>query len=135
MGDLRKQGQRKWVVALCAVVAFVSHASAQVLSRLGSVSSEPPGSQAILEGNWVYSLSSYKLLLVLEAGSSLTRRAVLPLPSGRGGASAIAKNGNFVYIANDTLVSGAPYLTVVDVSNPASPTVVADMALPSGTPT
>ncbi len=72
MRDLRKQGQRKWVVALCAV-AFISHASAQVLSRLGSASSEPPGDQAILEGNWVYSLSPYKLLLVLEAASSLTR--------------------------------------------------------------
>ena len=134
MWGLRKQWQRKWVVALCAI-AFASHSSAQVLSRLGSISSEPPGSQAILEGNWVYSLTPQKLLLVLEVGSSLTKRAVLPLPSGREQASAIAKSGNFVYIANDPMVSGAPYLTVVDVSNPASPTVVADIAMPSSTPT
>jgi hypothetical protein len=127
-------------VGLTLIAVFImmfSSGSAQVLSRLGAVSDDAPGVQSVFEGNWIYSLSSSKLVITLEANPAIVKRGALPFPGGREGyGTAIAKSGNYLYVANDvvTFPSGS-YLTVVNVSNPATPSVVADLALPSSIPT
>jgi hypothetical protein len=127
-------------VGLTLIAVFImmfSSGSAQVLSRLGAVSDDAPGVQSVFEGNWVYSLSSSKLVITLEANPAIVKRGALPFPGGREGyGTAIAKSGNYLYVANDvvTFPSGS-YLTIVNVSNPATPSVVADLALPSSIPT
>jgi hypothetical protein len=126
-------------VGLTLIAVFImmfSSGSAQVLSRLGAVSDDAPGVQSVFEGNWIYSLSSSKLVITLEANPAIVKRGALPFPGGREGyGTAIAKSGNYLYVANDviTFPSGS-YLTVVNVSNPATPSVVADLALPSSVP-
>jgi hypothetical protein len=129
-----KLGRISTVAVLC--LACVAIAQAQVLSRLGAVSDDAPGVQSVFEGNWIYSLSSSKLVITLEANPAIVKRGALPFPGGREGyGMAIAKSGNYLYVANDvvTYTSGS-YLTVVNVSNPATPSVVADLALPSSVP-
>lgn len=116
-------------------LACVAIAQAQVLSRLGAVSDDAPGVQSVFEGNWVYSLSSSKLVITLEANPALVKRGALPFPGGRQGyGTAIAKNGNYLYIANDSILPSRSYLTIVNVSNHAAPSIVADFALPSSVP-
>jgi hypothetical protein len=118
-----------------ASLACFTIAQAQVLSRLGSASNDAPGVQSILEGNWVYSLSSSKLVITLEANPALIKRGALPFPNGRNGyGTAITKSGNYLYIANDSIAPSRSYLTIVNVSNPAAPSIVADLAMPSGVP-
>jgi hypothetical protein len=113
-----------------------SSVSAQVLSRLGAVSDDAPGVQSVFEGNWVYSLSSSKLVITLEANPLLVKRGALSFPGGRNGyGTAITKSGNYLYVANDSWMPSRSYLTVVNVSNPAAPSVAADVALPSSLPT
>lgn len=129
-----KLGRIRKVAVLC--LASVAIAQAQVLSRLGAVSEDAPGVQSVFEGNWVYSLSSSKLVITLEANPMIIKRGALPFPGGREGyGTAIAKSGNYLYVANDvvTFPSGS-YLTVVNVSNPAAPSIVADMPMPSSVP-
>jgi hypothetical protein len=129
-----KLGRIRKVAVLC--LASVAIAQAQVLSRLGAVSDDAPGVQSVFEGNWVYSLSSSKLVITLEANPALVKRAALPFPGGRNGyGTAITKGGNYLYIANDSIAPSRSYLTIVNVSNPATPSVVADLALPSSIPT
>jgi hypothetical protein len=128
-----KLGRIRKVAVLC--LACVAIAQAQVLSRLGAVSEDAPGVQSVFEGNWVYSLSSSKLVITLEANPALVKRAALPFPGGRNGyGTAITKGGNYLYIANDSTAPSRSYLTIVNVSNPATPSVVADLALPSSVP-
>lgn len=116
-------------------LACVAIAQAQVLSRLGAVSDDAPGVQSVFEGNWVYSLSSSKLVITLEANPALVKRGALPFPGGRQGyGTAIAKSGNYLYIANDSILPSRSYLTIVNVSNPNAPSIVADFAMPSGVP-
>jgi hypothetical protein len=125
-----KLGRIRKVAVLC--LASVAIAQAQVLSRLGAVSDDAPGVQSVFEGNWIYSLSSSKLVITLEANPALVKRAALPFPGGRNGyGTAITKGGNYLYIANDSTAPSRSYLTIVNVSNPATPSVVADLALPS----
>ena len=116
-------------------LAWVAIAQAQVLSRLGAVSDDAPGVQSVFEGNWIYSLSSSKLVITLEANPAIIKRGALPFPGGRQGyGTAIAKSGNYLYVGNDSIMPSRSYLTIVDVSNPAAPSIVADMAMPSGVP-
>jgi hypothetical protein len=125
-----KLGRIRKVAVLC--LASVAIAQAQVLSRLGAVSDDAPGVQSVFEGNWIYSLSSSKLVITLEANPAIVKRGALPFPGGREGyGTAIAKSGNYLYVANDSIAPSRSYLTVVNVSNPATPSVVADLALPS----
>jgi hypothetical protein len=129
-----KLGRIRKVAVLC--LASVAIAQAQVLSRLGAVSDDAPGVQSVFEGNWIYSLSSSKLVITLEANPMIIKRGALPFPGGRQGyGTAIAKSGNYLYVANDSIAPSRSYLTVVNVSNPATPSVVADLALPSSIPT
>jgi hypothetical protein len=111
-------------------------AETQVLSRLGAVSAPAPGVDSVFVGNYVYGLSSSRLLLIIElSGATPILCGSVPFPSGRNGyGTAIAKEGNYVYIANDSVMPSASYLTIVNVANPTSPTVVADMQMPSGVP-
>jgi hypothetical protein len=128
-----KLGRISTVAVLC--LACVAIAQAQVLSRLGAVSEDAPGVQSVFEGNWVYSLSSSKLVITLEANPAIVKRGALPFPGGRNGyGTAITKGGNYLYIANDSTAPSRSYLTIVNVSNPATPSVVADLALPSSVP-
>jgi hypothetical protein len=128
-----KLGRIRKVAVLC--LACVAIAQAQVLSRLGAVSDDAPGVQSVFEGNWIYSLSSSKLVITLEANPAIVKRGALPFPGGREGyGTAIAKGGNYLYVANDSIAPSRSYLTVVNVSNPATPSVVADLALPSSVP-
>jgi hypothetical protein len=121
--------------AVIISLACFTIAQAQVLSRLGAVSDDAPGVQSVFEGNWVYSLSSSKLVITLEANPALVKRGALPFPGGRQGyGTAIAKSGNYLYIANDSIMPSRSYLTIVNVSNPAAPSIVADFALPSSVP-
>jgi hypothetical protein len=121
--------------AVIISLACVAIAQAQVLSRLGAVSDDAPGVQSVFEGNWVYSLSSSKLVITLEANPALIKRGALPFPSGRNGyGTAITKSGNYLYIANDSIAPSRSYLTIVNVSNPAAPSIVADLAMPSAVP-
>jgi hypothetical protein len=65
----------------------------------------------------------------------IVKRGALPFPGGRKGyGTAIAKSGNYLYVANDSIAPSRSYLTIVNVSNPATPSVVADLALPSSVP-
>jgi hypothetical protein len=133
MWHAAKLGRISAVAVLC--LACVAITQAQVLSRLGAVSDDAPGVQSVFEGNWVYSLSSSKLVITLEANPALVKRAALPFPGGRNGyGTAITKGGNYLYIANDSTAPSRSYLTIVNVSNPATPSVVADLALPSSVP-
>ncbi|GBC90827.1 MAG: IPT/TIG domain-containing protein [Armatimonadetes bacterium] len=131
-----KQWSWKWSVIVAAVLAGVWNSGfGQVLSRLGQVYDDPPGVQSVFEGNWIYSLSSTQLLITLEANSALVKRGVLSRPGMRSGyTTAIAKGGNLVYIANDSVFPSASYLTIVNVSNPASPSIVVDFQMPSSVP-
>jgi hypothetical protein len=132
--DRRWQGCHSGLTLVAAFV-MLSSASAQVLSRLGAVSDDAPGVQSVFESNWVYSLSSSKLVITLEANPALVKRGALPFPGGRQGyGTAIAKSGNYLYVANDSIMPSGSYLTIVDVSNPAAPSIIADFAMPSGVP-
>jgi hypothetical protein len=87
-------------VGLTLIAVFImmfSSGSAQVLSRLGAVSEDAPGVQSVFEGNWIYSLSSSKLVITLEANPAIVKRGALPFPGGRQGyGTAIAKSGNYL---------------------------------------
>lgn len=57
-----------WAIVIVCAKAQVA---AQVLSRLGSVSDDPTGVQVVFDGNWIYALSSTKLVLVFEVTPAL----------------------------------------------------------------